>query len=242
MLSVIIDRVLRRRGSELAVSAILVLIMCAALLWSQVLINPFAKQLTEKIAFAFLVAVVVRWVTIGFSEFELLEQSSRGELHEAIDAASDRIWISQTWLPGTETDAIRIVQSRAPDVRLLLASFKPDSPIFARIAGRGMQVTEAQAFVRRSVAPFVQGSRTEAPIRFCYGHHPGWIAVVDSSVFWGPTPVHVDNWANDFLFHRSTVHTKKGAFWMNQFQIMWSRYSHTYDDEKAYNSALPGGS
>jgi hypothetical protein len=241
MRSIIIDRLVRRRGSEIAITAVLLLIVFAALLWSQVLTGPFAKQLTEKVAFAFLVAIVVRWVTIGFSEFELLEQSSRGELYDAIEAATDRIWICQTWLPGTEADALRIVQSRAGDVQLLLASFKPESPIFARIAGRSISVPDAKVFVNRSVVPFVQAGDTRAKIRFNFGHHPGWIAIIDTEVFWGQTPVHVDNWANDFLFHRSTIHGKKGAFWINQFQILWgSKHSHTYEEEKQdYNTTLP---
>jgi hypothetical protein len=241
MRSIIIDRLVRRRGAEIAITTVLLLIVFAALLWAQVLTNHFAQQLSEKIAFAFLVAIVVRWVTIGFSEVELLEQSSRVELYEAIDDATDRIWICQTWLPGTEVDALRIVQSRAAEVKLLLASFKSESPIFARISGRGISVPDAKVLVNRSVAPFVQASSERVTIRFNYGHYPGWIAVVDSVVFWGPTPVHVDNWANDFLFHRSSIHGKKGAFWMNQFQILWgTKHSHTYEDEKQeHNTTLP---
>jgi len=235
---ILIERVVRNRGAEIALTLVLLLIVFAALLWSLVLANPFAKQLTEKIAFAFLVAVVVRWVTIGFSEFEQVEQSSRGELYDAIDSATDKIWICQTWLPGHDADTHRIIQSRAGDIRLLFGSFKPGSPMFARIEGRDIPFTEAQVDVKRSVTPAIN---TRATTRFNFGHHPGWIAIIDTAVFWGPTPVHVDNWANDFLFHRSTIHRKKGAFLENQFHILWGpKHSHTYDEEKEkYNRLLP---
>jgi hypothetical protein len=240
MISAIVDRTIRRRGREIALTAVLLSIALAALLWSQGLLNPFGKQLTEKTAFAFLVAVVVRWVTILFSELELLEQSSLVELYEAMDAATDKIWICQTWLPGTERDAIRIIQSRASEVRLLLASFKPESPVFARISGRGFSVSAAKAFVRHSVMAVIDANSSRATIKFNYGHHPGWIALVDTHVFWGQTPVHIDNWANDFLFSRSSIHAKKGAFWKNQFEILWTRHSHSYEEEKLqYNAELP---
>jgi len=165
------------------------------------------------------------------------EESDDIEYHEAIKAATDRIWISQTWFPGIDRDAAEIVQRELPDVRVLLASFKEPSPVFARIQGRKLKLSRAKANVESCVRLFVEHGRKDS-LRFCYGHHPGWIAVIDDWVFWGPTPVHRDNHSIDFLFHKHPVQGAKGRFWVEQFEMLWENFSHDYEAEKPYNDEL----
>ena len=159
------------------------------------------------------------------------------EYHAAIKSARERIWICQTWFPGVERDATEILQSNLSNVRILLSSFKAGSPIFARISGRKMKAVNAKANVESSVKLFVESEKQEC-LRFTYGHNPGWIAVIDSWVFWGPTPVNRDNHSMDFLFHKHPVSGPQGVFWVGQFELLWQSYSHDYEAEKEYNEEL----
>lgn len=193
-------------------------------------------QMADRVAFAIIVAIIVRWVGIFFAETESIEESDHIEYYEAIKNANSRIWICQTWLPGGEGDAHRIIDSKAADIRLMLASFKEGSPILARIAGRKIEPRAAKVNVAGSVWPFVKQNKKNC-LRFNSGHHPGWIAVIDSRVFWGPTPVDKDNQAIDFLFHVHNTKGQKGTFWENQFNVLWSA-CHGYDTEKRYNEQL----
>ena len=165
------------------------------------------------------------------------DESSYTEYHQAIKGARDRIWVCQTWLPGLERDATAILQSGVRDVKILLASFKKGSPIFARIAGRNVKPTSAKAYVESSVRQFVKHGKKEC-VKFSFGHHPAWIAVIDASVFWGPTPVNNDNTSFDFLFHRHSADSTKGAFWIEQFALLWESFSHEYDTEQTFNEEL----
>jgi len=165
------------------------------------------------------------------------EESDDIEYHEAIKSAAQRIWISQTWLPGIERDAGEIIQRELSDVRLLFASFKEGSPVYARAAGRRLKISRAKANVESCVRLFLEHGQKQS-LRFTYGHHPGWIAVIDSWVFWGPTPVHRDNHSIDFLFHKHPVGGPKGRFWVEQFELLWEHFSHDYDAERAYNDEL----
>ena len=163
--------------------------------------------------------------------------STDSEYHEAIKNAQERVWLHQTWLPGIERDAVEILQSHATDIRILLASFKEGSPIYSRIAGRDLSVEEAKHFVKSSVMPFTKKKKQDC-LRFSFGHHPGWIAIIDSQVFWGPTPVHMDNHANDFLFHKLLASSSKADIWKEQFDILWREYSHDFGTEMEYNELL----
>ena len=132
MFWLIVDRILKKRQTELIVTGVLALLAIVFLAWSQALgAKGFWGVLFEKASFALLVAIIVRWVTVWFSETGDVQRSSHVELLEAISSARVRIWISQTWLPGTEADAIRIIKSKANSIRLLLVSHKSDSPIRA---------------------------------------------------------------------------------------------------------------
>jgi DNA-binding Xre family transcriptional regulator len=168
---------------------------------------------------------------------ELIEDCDTSQYHEAIKNAHQRIWVYQTWLPGIERDATEICFSQAPDIRLLLLSFKESSPIYARLQGRAMKVSTAQHNSAGSVIPFVRLGKTDC-VRFNYAHHPGWIAVIDSLVFWGPTPVHLDSHALEFLFHKHSITSVKGKFWVNQFELLWDQHSHSFNEEKKYNQEL----
>lgn len=164
----------------------------------------------------------------------------RDEYLQAIRTACQRVWVYQTWLPGSEIEANKICSSQALDIRLLLLSFKEFSPIYARLQGRRMRVEAAKHNSVSSVNPFVRNGRIDC-VRFNYSHHPGWIAVIDSLVFWGPTPVDLDSHDDNvyFLFHKHSAISREGSFWVNQFELLWNQHSHTFDEEKVYNSELP---
>ena len=165
------------------------------------------------------------------------EESDDIEYHEAIKDARERIWISQTWFPGIERDAAEIIQRELRDVRVVLASFKEGSPVHSRVLGRKLKLSRAKANVESCVRLFLEHGMKPC-LRFCYGHHPGWIAVIDAWVFWGPTPIHRDNHSIDFLFHKHPVQGPKGRFWVEQFELLWENFSHDYDAETIYNEEL----
>lgn len=206
----------------------------------------------EKIAFAVIVALGVRWLNVVFEENQPPQKadiysSSRAELYHAIENATRRIWICQTWLPGGAGDASKILERNLRNTRLLVTSFKHDSAIRARIAARIDSYTEeaAKQNVANSVALFVNRGKQDY-VRFNPIHHPGWIAIIDSDVFWGATPVERDNWSVDLLFHRARVRDFRASFWKGQFELLWGKkgdeervkWSHNYEVECAYNNKL----
>lgn len=233
-----LSRTLLRRRIEILLTVVLLVLALSLILLA---LGPLRSRtvviLGEKLAFAIVVALAVRWLTVLFSDAEESTSSDARDYHEAIRAATDRIWICQTWLPGIDGDATEILNGKASNVRILLASFKEQSPIYARIAGRQIKVSTAKSNVASSVRPFVLNQRTEC-IRFNFGHFPGWIAVVDGYVFWGPTPVHVDNHAIDFLFHKHSAKSAEGVFWATQFRLLWDTHSHELTEEQNYNEEL----
>jgi len=233
-----ISRTLWRRRVEVILTVVLMTLAISLVILA---IGPLRSYLLvilgEKLAFAIIVALIVRWLSVAFAEAEESSAADSREYHEAIRAARDQIWISQTWLPGIDGDATEILHSKAHNIRVLLASFQEQSPVYARIAGRQIRVGTAKSNVASSARPFIREGRQEN-IRFNRGHHPGWIAVIDSTVFWGPTPVHVDNHAMDFLFHKHSTKSAEGAFWSTQFRLLWDHHSNKLEDELQYNDEL----
>lgn len=238
-MSLILERVLMRRKTEILITIVLFVLAISLIILS---LGPLKYllivQLGEKFSFATIIALAVRWIGISFSEAEFTEDSDENEYHEAIKKAHDRIWIYQTWLPSLEKDAFEILHtSKASNIRIMLASFKQDSPIFARIASRRLKVSIAKANVGSSVKLFIEEKKKDC-LKFNYGHHPSWIAVIDSLVFWGPTPVDRDSHAINFLFHKHPVKGPKGVFWKAQFESLWDHHSHDFDTEKTFNEEL----
>jgi hypothetical protein len=166
-----------------------------------------------------------------------LPPNLRSEYRKAIETACQRVWVYQTWLPGIETDGDQICSSQATDIRLLLLSFKEGSPMYGRLQGRKTKVSTAQSNSASSVRAFARGGRLEQ-VRFNHGHHPAWIAVADSLVFWGPTPVDIDSHSPGFLFHKHSDNSVEGKFWIQQFEIIWKEHSHTFEEERNYNPEL----
>lgn len=177
--------------------------------------------------------------------------SSEHAYHNAIREARNRIWIYQTWLPGHEKDGEEIGNKNISDVRLLLLSFKVDldqnppiySPIYSRIRGRKLKTEEAQLFSARSVKALAEkcldrNIDVSNVVRFNCGHHPGWIAIIDESVFCGFTPINLESHAKNFLFHQYLIDSEEGKFWKNQFELLWGTYSHSFEQEKQYNPKL----
>jgi hypothetical protein len=237
-MSLKIERLLKRRKTEVVITIVLFILAISLILLSLGSLKGYVLvQIGEKLGFSLLVALIVQWLTILFSESQTSVGSDKSEYYESIKSARKRIWIYQTWLPGVEGDAAEIFYSKATDKRLLFLSFETSSPIYGRIRGRGMKVPAAKHNSASSVKPFVEGRQTDC-IRFNCAHHPAWIAVIDSFVFWGPTPIHLDSHAVEFLFHKHPVSSPEGSFWMGQFSLLWDKHSHSLDEEKKYNEEL----
>lgn len=231
-------RTLRHRKTEIVISIVLFILAISLVLLSLGPLQGYVLiQVGGKLGFSLLVALIVRWLTVILSESETSDGSDLNEYHEAIKTAHKRIWIYQTWLPGTDGGASEIVQRNVRDTRILLLLFKESSPIHARITGRNISLLTAKCNSASSVQPFVERGKA-AWIKFNYGHHPAWIAVIDSFVFWGPTPIDIYSHAQDFLFHKHPISSTEGKFWKGQFELLWNKYSHTFGDEKKYNEQL----
>ncbi len=179
------------------------------------------------------------------------DKSSEFAFTDALRNSNSKIWICQTWLPGTERDVSKIIERDVPDIRLLLSSFKIDpesnppiySPIYARISGRELTKEDAQLYSARSVKALAkkyskQGVDLSNVIRFNYGHFPGWIAIIDDYVFCGFTPIDRESHSKDFLFHQYYIDSQEGKFWEEQFELLWEKYSHSFEEEKKYNPKL----
>ncbi len=246
MFSQRLERAIKRRKTEIIVTIVLFILAVSLLFYTFAQPNElFTAQLSEKLSFAMIVALFARWVSVLFTEAEFQEDTEKNDYYEAIKHAKKRIWIAQTYLPGLESEAGAIAKNKPvvnqdttdKELRIMLASFKEGSPIFARIAGREMEPDEAKTNVAGSVRTFVSKGHKDC-LRFNYGHHPGWIAVIDSVVFWGPTPVDRDNHLVDFLWGRYGTSTPKGTFWVAQFEELWNKFSQDFDAESEYNEKL----
>lgn len=233
------EKQLRRHKSEVIITiALSILAIGLVLLARGSLSGNLLAQLGEKLGFSILVALIVRWLTVIFAELEESDKTDRNEYHEAVQTAHKQIWIYQTWLPGIQRDATEIIQSRASDIRILLSSFKEGSPIYARIRSRDMSVERAKHNVANSTDLFVQKNIIDC-VRFNRDHHPAWIAIVDSFVFWGPTPIDADSHTVEYLFRKHPIDSREGEFWKKQFELLWSdKHSHSFDEEKKYNEEL----
>ena len=241
----------KSRSQEDVVTLVSLLAALTLLIWAHIGGSGFdLPGLLEKVAFATIVAVAVRRLALLYEESKAEENvydSSVIELYEHLDKAQERIWICQTWLPSTAADAQRILERGVADTQLLLASFKPGSPIYARIPARVDANTPEHAKLNSasSVLDFVKEKR-EGCVRFNPIHHPGWIAVIDDYVFWGATPVDKDNWAVRILFHKAHKRDVRAKFWIEQFGLLWDginpktneRWSHDYATECQYNEYL----
>lgn len=248
---------LRRRPVEIAVSVVL-LLGCLFLLLPGVLDKTVGwGDLGEKLAFAILVALAVRWLGIWFGEIpesQDIFESTGNQIRDAIQKATERIWVHQTWLPAVGGDARLILDSKASDIRLVLLSFREESPIFSRVklridlpsgAAPGARVEVAKNNSAMSARPFKAVKRKDS-VRFTRYHHPGWMAIVDDEVFWGLTPLDADNWSVAEVCYRAKKTQRRAAYMVNQFRLLWEgtdpatgeRISHTYEEEMQYNTGL----
>jgi hypothetical protein len=249
----------QKRIIELVITIILLLLCAGLLVWSKNLGMDLGwASLLEKAAFALLVALGVRWLTVLFQEIPETRDiyaTTGAEIRKAITAAKERIWIFQTWLPGVGGDATLILDNQdAGDIRILLASFAEGSPIYARIK------TRADLVVGRDAADIIEAAMNNSAgsalpfeargkkdrVRFTKYHHPGWIAIIDNEVYWGATPVDKDNWNVPQVCYHANKKDPRAAFWVEQFMLMWKGkdplmkkcLSHTFDEEKKYNHRL----
>ena len=241
-------RIWARRRTESIVSIVVFGVAVALFILAIARPQTWDGRLADKLSMAVIVALGVRFINLAFGEVHTYDESSKDEYYAALRAARKRILICQTWLPGTEEEALRIVRAEAPDTRILLASMHERSFIHARILGRGISADEAKYAICLSVRRFILAGK-KADIKFNRCHHPAWFAIIDNDVFWGPTPVNIDNHANDFLFHRHDVGSEKGKFWEDQFDVLWNGshklpdgteqpFSVTFDEECNENKSL----
>lgn len=125
----------KKYAIEKVVTIVLLTFVGGILVWSRNLgANITWDSLLEKIAFAILVALAVRWLTILFAilpETRDIYEATGEDIRNKILEAEDRIWILQTWLPGVGGDAKKILASGAKDIKIILASFANGSPIYA---------------------------------------------------------------------------------------------------------------
>lgn len=246
----------RLRQKELATTLILglvaIVLTLSSYLFSGQSTTPgkYLSTLVDKIAIAILVAIVVRWVNnfLGDKVAKIAAQpSSRAEVMAAIPTARKRLWFAQNWLHNGELQAEAILSAAVPpeQLRVVFASFRRDadlekgwvSPIYARGRSRGFDASDMKSRIKESVMSFAKAHKTSC-LRFNYGHCPAWVVVVDNDVYWGPTPIHESNWNLDMLFHHDKSTNPLGAYWLDQFEKMWTTSSHMLDVEAKFNEKL----
>lgn len=202
------------------------------------------ERVVEKFGLALFVAVIVRSLALIFDTAQRNVgdyRSSKKAYESAVKGAQSSLWLSQTWLPGFAAQAGDINSSVAPDKQLMLASFQPQSFIFSRVLGRmGVDIDTARGNVAQCAAHF-KHLIAHDKLRFSFGHHPGWITIIDDKkVFWGPTPVSQDNneSSEPACWNMDTVNGEQGRFWKRQFKLLWDNYSLTLDKEIKHNKEL----
>lgn len=236
--------------NELIVIFILIMVSMSFLFLSGAKKSLTSYDLLEKLAFAILVAIFVRLVDLSFSEAVPkidMYSATLLDYQIALKSAKKCICINQTWLLEGAVEAEIVAKSNANEIKILLASFKIGpvdipynkldypSPIYARIASRGIDVSFAQSNVAAAAIPLYKKSKKY--VRFCFGHHPGWIAILDNEVFWGPTPLLIDNQSMDVLY-RDNKKGERGKFWVDEFDRLWTKFSHDLNIEIKYNPYL----
>lgn len=200
--------------------------------------TPKLCGLAEKLSYAIFVSLLVRWTIVGFEDVRPVDdiyRTTNSVLNAAIKNAKQRIWILETWFTR-DGDAGKIIETGANDIRVVLASFGPESQIFARIEGRNIEVTNAQSRVYSSISRFVDEGK-ENLVKFYSKHYPAFVYVLDEEVFWGSFPINIDSHFHDYLIQRDDISNEKGAFWADQFNLAWQK-SHSFEKECDYNDYL----
>ena len=240
----------RNRRIDIAITITMAFTCISLIVWAQVFAERegWIAPLLERVAYAGVIALAVRWLHIAFEwknhnkteskqtdvqiQQPLLDvvpdkdiyASSAAEIRLAIQTAKSRIHILQTWLPGVGGDAGMILRSAAPSKRLILSSFKKCSPIYARIQARcdlmPKPVQAAKRHAAGSALPFVAAGRAD-DVRFTPAHHAGWAAIIDDYVFWGFTPLTDDNWAIPEVCFKAPSTDNRAKFWEQQFELIW---------------------
>jgi hypothetical protein len=95
-----------------------------------------------------------------------------------------------------------------------------------------------------SFMPFFRKGKVDV-VRFNPVHHPGWIAVIDSDVFWGQTPLDADNWNVPQVCHHARATEWRAEYWVSQFLFLWEGkddsgrpWLHGLETELQYNAVL----
>ncbi len=113
--------------------------------------------LAEKLSYAILVSLLVRWTIVWFEEVRPADDiygTTNADLNAAISNAKYRIWILETWFTR-DADAEIIIRTGANDIKIIFASFEPQSQIFARTDGTNIHADVAKSNVYSSVTIFV---------------------------------------------------------------------------------------
>lgn len=246
----------RQRRIETVVTAVLLLLFAALLVWGVVAgkVLTWADALL-RLAFAIVVALGVRWLGILFESLPSAEdiyKSTGDVLRARIDKAQNRLWVLQTWFPQIDGDAGRILRAAAPDKRIILGSyrFEKDNPglssaMYARIRTRALGPETAMSNSSSSFMPFYQAGKSDV-VRFNPVHYPGWVAVIDDDVFWGQTPLDSDNWNVPEVCYRARTNDRRAKYWIEQFLFLWHGtdpilkrpWCHDLKEELNYNNVL----
>jgi len=210
----------------------------------------YVVLLGDKSAIAILVGLSVRWLTVLFGETAArisAQPSGRVEVMEAMVKARSRVWFAQNWLHDGDGQGKILVEAKVPSdqLRVLFASFRLDddeengwvSPIYARGKSREYSASDVMTYVKASVLRFARAGKLTS-VRFNFGHFPAWVVVIDNYVYWGPTPIHESNWAQDMLFRKDHVNNPLGQFWEDQFNRMWIMSSQDIAAEARWNKKL----
>lgn len=226
-----------------------VMITIAVLLWSfAMIVGPCTEQkasidyrlcgLAEKLSYAIFISLLVRWTIVWFEDVRPVGDiygTTNADLNAAMSNAKQRIWILETWFTN-DGDAKKVIETGAGDIKIILASFKPKSQIFARIYGRKISIEDAKNRVNGSISEFIDEEKT-TQVQFYSKHYPSFIYILDEEVFWGCFPINTDAHFNDHLIQRDGISNEKGAFWANQFVLAWKE-SHSFAVEGKYNEKL----
>ncbi len=178
--------------------------------------------------------------------------ASEEEYFRALNRSKVRTYVSNTWFSNRAKEADRLTGNQARDKKVLFSSFRPGSHITARIAGRPDLGSTPNEKLRRAKANVIEcvdairrfNSRLHKPFdepvefRFNWGHHAGWISILDDQIWWGPTPSDVDNHSLDFLFFVAPHDSLWGKFWIEQFELMWTDSSLDEAAECEFNERL----
>ncbi len=229
----------RTQKAALRMAAILAVVGIAALAWLDPAGNRFVS-IFSACAAAAIVAGVLRGIAALTPEASRdFHRSTHQSLRDAVDQARRRVHVLMTWIP-TERDRLRIANSRAEEIRVMLSSSRPEGHLRSRISTRldGISPEDAQQRIAGTARVFL-ANPDRVQLRFNHGHLPGWIVIADDRVYWGPFPAQEDCFAEEWWCHWDDSAGDWGRFWIGQFDWLWLKSAKDCHEERNFNLYLP---